>query len=230
MYWATLVCVCGVKKENGLDNGGGKERVKKIQFRTTGRIVKSEKRTVRSEFNVQSVKCPGSRSRSLPRCRMTGPGTRPLSGAARWAQCRSCWREREEQKVGQPPDIFLLHLLGSGSGRERKKNMLHVGKSELSASALTGARRRRRHLENAAHPQVGLTKSPARPCWSNKPEVAVWLSRFSAERSVSNKHCHSWLQHREAASNPAQEFNPKSLGGLNRSWWVTKYFYFTLLK
>lgn len=187
----------------------------KIQFCTTWRVVKSEKRTVRSEFNVQSVKCPGSRSRSLPRCRMTGPGTRPLSGAARWAQCRSCWREREEQKVGQPPDISGVFSVLDQDRRE--KNTLHVGKSALCTSALTGAWRRRCHLENAVHPQVGLTKSPARPCWSNKPEVAVWLSRFSAERSVSNKHCHSWLQPREAASNPAQEFNPKSLGCLNQS-------------
>lgn len=61
--------------------------------------------------------------------------------------------------------------------------------------------------QNTAHPQVGLINL-ARHCWSNKPEVAVWLSLFSAERSVSTKHCQSWLQPQEAASNPAQEFNP----------------------
>lgn len=61
--------------------------------------------------------------------------------------------------------------------------------------------------QNTAHPQVGLINL-ARHCWSNKPEVAVWLSLFSTERSVSTKHCQSWLQPQEAASNPAEEFNP----------------------
>lgn len=95
--------------------------------------------------------------------------------------------------------------------KKKKKSRCTVRNSALRTAALTGVRRRR-HLDNAAHPQVGLTKSL---CWSNKSEVAVWLSLFSAERSVSNKHCHSWLQPQEAASNPEQEFNPKRLVCLN---------------
>lgn len=65
--------------------------------------------------------------------------------------------------------------------------------------ALTGARWLH-YLKNTAHPQVRLINL-ARHCWSNKPGVAVWLSLFSQNDQ-------SALRAREAASNPAEEFNP----------------------
>lgn len=142
-----------------------------------------EKRTVRSEFNVQSVKCPGSRSRSLPRCRMTGPGTRPLSGAARWAQCRSCWREREKQKVGQPPDILRVFSVPHQDRREKKQvarwkvSALHVCADRCAAA--TSSPRKRGSSPGGTHKKPGeaVLIQQARGCRVIKPLFSGAISQ-----------------------------------------------------
>lgn len=55
----------------------------------------------------------------------------------------------------------------------------------------------------------GGTYEPGKALLIQQPEVAVWLSLFSAKRSVSTKHRQIWLQPQEARSNPMQEFNPQ---------------------
>lgn len=69
------------------------------------------------------------------------------------------------------------------------------GASPWCCGALTGAWKQH-HLKTQLIPRWDLGNQ-ARDCWSNTLEV-VWLSCFSAQRSVSTKHWQGWLRPREA--------------------------------
>ena len=165
----------------------------------------------------------------LPVCCVTAapPGTRrPLCGPALWARCRP-WRGRN-RSTPSFRDILRL-VLGLLAQRGKTWGATpppppQPRASELrkstSASCCTAPDRctETASPQNTPHPQVGLINLE-RHCWSNKPEVAVWLSLFSVERSVSTKHCQSWRQPWEAASNPVEEFNPCRLTWVSAPQW-----------
>lgn len=46
----------------------------------------------------------------------------------------------------------------------------------------------------------------------------MWLSCFSAQRSVSTKHWQGWLRPRGGRGNPAEEFNPCALSQSDGRW------------